>query len=128
MNWFANVKTGGKLLLGFGTMIVLLGTIVAIAYTTITAIRDSQQRLFDQEFAGVVDMAELRADLNRQRARMLEIIATTNRTEQETMVQDIRSRVSEIDAGLQTLAAIYADNTRFVATLDELKSMLAAFR
>ena len=28
MNWFKNLKTGSKLLVGFGTMIVLLGVIM----------------------------------------------------------------------------------------------------
>jgi len=128
MNWFTNLKTGAKLLLAFGTMIVLLGTTIAIAYSAITAIRDSQRRLFDQEFAGVLDMVELRADLNRQRARMFEMILTTNRTEQDTLVQDVRSRVKEIDETLQNLADIYANNARFLATLDELTNTLAAFR
>ena len=92
MKWFKNLKTVLKLFLGFGVMIVLLGLVIVMAYGTITAIRDSQQRLFNEEFVGVVDLVELRADLNRQRARMFEMMDSTNRTEQETWVQDIRSR------------------------------------
>ncbi|MDO8598181.1 MAG: methyl-accepting chemotaxis protein, partial [Sulfuricaulis sp.] len=128
MVWFKNLKTGAKLMLGFGTMIIFLGATVAIAYNAITAIRDSQQRLFDQEFVGVVDLVELRADLNRQRARMLQMMLTTNRTEQEALVQDIRSRVKDIDDTLQKLAALYKENTKFQLKLDELKNTLAAFR
>ena len=128
MNWFKNLKTGAKLLLGFGTMIVLLGMVMTIAYTAITTIRDSQQRLFEQEFVGVVDMVELRADLNRQRAQMLQMMLTTDRSKQESLVQNIHSRVKEIDHSLQELAAVYKNNGKFLLKLDELKTTLAAFR
>ena len=128
MTWIKNLQTGTKHLLGFGTMIVLLAMVIVIAYNAITAIRDSQQRLFEQEFAGVVDMVELRADLNRQRSQMLEMTSTTNRNEIEALVRDIRSRTNEIDESLQTLAAVFRNNTRFLAKLDELKTTNAAYR
>ncbi len=128
MKWFRNLKTSGKLLLAFGTMIVLLATTIVIAYSAITAIRDSEQRLFDREFAAVIGMVELRADLNRQRARMLEMLLTTDRAKQDALAGDIRSRVKDIDVELQDLAGLYANDTRFMASLDELKSTLAAFR
>ncbi|MBI4204304.1 MAG: MCP four helix bundle domain-containing protein, partial [Betaproteobacteria bacterium] len=128
MNWFKNLQTGAKLSLGFGVMIALLALTIVTAYTAITAIRDSQQRLFDQEFAGVVDMVELRADLNRQRAQTLEMTITTNRNELEALARDIRSRTREIDDSLQKLAAIFRNNTRLLLKLDELKNTNAAYR
>ena len=128
MNWFRNLKTGTKVLFGFGAMIVLLGVTIVLAYNAISALRDSQQRLFEQEFAGVVEMAELRADLNRQRARLLEMMLTNNRTKEEALVQDIRGRAREIDGELEHLATVYKDSTRFLLKLDELKSTLAAYR
>ncbi|MBI2296139.1 MAG: MCP four helix bundle domain-containing protein, partial [Betaproteobacteria bacterium] len=128
MNWFKNLQTGAKLSLGFGLMIALLALTIATAYTAITAIRDSQQRLFDQEFAGVVDLVELRADLNRQRAQTLEMTITTDRNELEALARDIRSRTKEIDDALQKLAALFKNNVRFLAKLDELKNTNAAYR
>ena len=128
MNWFKNLKTGAKLLLAFGVMMILLGTIIVIAFGAITSIRDSQQRLFEQEFVGVANMTELRADLNRQSARMLEMMFKTNRTVQEGLIQDIRSRATEIDQSLQQLAVIYKDDATFLLKLDELKTTLAAYR
>src|SRR3990172_6937691 len=128
MNWFKNLKTGAKLSLGFGLMMVFLTITIVTAYTAITAIRDSQQRLFEQEFAGVVDMVELRADLNRQRAQTLEMTITPNRSELEALARDIRSRTKEIDDSLQKLAAIFRNNTRLLLKLDELKNTNAAHR
>jgi len=128
MNWLKNLKTGAKLLLGFGTMIVLLGMVMIIAYNAITTIRDSQQRLFEQEFVGVVDMVQLRAHLNRQRSQMLQMMLTTDQSKQESLVQDIKSRVKELDHSLQQLAAVYKNNAKFMVKLDDLKMTLATFR
>ena len=128
MNWFKNLKTGTKLSLGFGLMMVFLTITIVTAYAAITAIRDSQQRLFEQEFAGVVDMVELRADLNRQRAQTLEMTITTNRSELDALARDIRSRTREIDDSLQKLAGIYKNNARLLAKLDELRNTLTAYR
>jgi methyl-accepting chemotaxis protein len=128
MNWFKNLKTGTKLLLGFGTMVVFLGIVIIIAYTTITAIRDSQHRLMEQELVGVINMVELRANLNRQRSHMLLMILTTDRTKQEFLVQDIRSRIRVVDDSLEQLETVYKNNTAFLLKLDELKTTLAAFR
>lgn len=127
MNWFRNLKTGTKLVLGFGVMIVLLGTVIVTAYSAITTMRDFHQGLFEREFVGVVEMVEVRSDLNRQRARMLEMVLTTDRTRQEALVQDIRRRVNEIDQSLQQLTTIYEGNARYLPRLDELKTTLAAY-
>ena len=128
MNWFKNLKTGTKLMLGFGTMVVLLGIVITIAYTTITAIRESQQRLMEQEFVGVINMVELRANLNRQRSQMLQMILTADRAKQEALVQDILSRNKMVDDSLEQLGVVYKNNTAFLLKLDELKTTLAAFR
>jgi methyl-accepting chemotaxis protein len=128
MNWFKNLKTGAKLLLGFATMVVLLGIVIIIAYNTITAIRDSQQRLMDKEFVGVINMVELRANLNRQRSQTLQMILITDRAKQELLVQDIRSRFKVVDDSLERLGAVYKNNTGLLLKLDELKTTLVAFR
>ena len=128
MNWFKNLKTGTKLLLGFGGMTVALATIIVIAYGAITSIRDSQRQLFEREFTGVVGMSELRTDLNRQRASALAMMLTINRGEQEAFRKDIAIRVGVIDESLQKLIALYRDNATVKRKLDDLKDMLVVFR
>lgn len=128
MAWFRNLTIGIKLLLGFGAMIVLLGVTIVVAYNAITSIRDSQQRLFDKEFIGVVDVVELRAGLNRQRVRMLEILLTNDRGRQESLVQDIQDRDQRIDQTLEELTSVYGSNTKFLLKLEELKTVLPELR
>ncbi|HEY8118944.1 MAG TPA: methyl-accepting chemotaxis protein, partial [Methylophilaceae bacterium] len=128
MAWLKNMKTGTKLSLGFGTMIILLGMTMVISYTAITTIRDSQQRLSDKEFVGVVDVVGLKADLNRQQVRMLEIMLTPDHTKQELLLQDIRDRAQRIDQTLQELATVYSGNSKFLLKLNEVKAVLTDFR
>jgi CHASE3 domain sensor protein len=128
MNWFRNLKTGAKLLLGFGSVIVALGAIIVVAYGAITSIRDSQRRLFEHDVTGAMAMIELRADLNRQRARALEMMLTTNRAEQEALSKDIASRIAVVDGSLQEVTALYRDDPAVQRKLDSLKSVLAQFR
>uniref|UniRef100_UPI001E59BDFB methyl-accepting chemotaxis protein n=1 Tax=Collimonas silvisoli TaxID=2825884 RepID=UPI001E59BDFB len=128
MNWFKNRQTATKLLLGFGTMIVLLAITIAIAYNAISTFHDAQQRLFEQEFVGVVGVVELRADLNRQRGRILEFMLTNNRAKQEVLLRDIRSGSAKIDNSLRTLTVLFKENPGFLLKLDEWKSILATYR
>ena len=123
MNWFKNLKTGSKLFVGFGTMIVLLGTIIVIACGGITAIRDSQRKLFEKDFAIVEDLLQLRADLNRQRADIQRMILTTNRTEQERTEKDIKDRSNEAEAIMQKLFKFNQSEPNSFRRLEELEAV-----
>ncbi|MBI4662181.1 MAG: MCP four helix bundle domain-containing protein [Verrucomicrobia bacterium] len=128
MNWFKNLKTSVKLSFGFGLIIALLAMAVAAGYSAVTAIRDSQKALFEEDFASVVDLTELRADQNRQRARMLEMAFTTNRTELDRLAQDIRSRVREIDDSLRKFSERRKNEPEVLRKLEELKTLISAYR
>jgi CHASE3 domain sensor protein len=56
------------LFFGFGLVIVFLGIVITVAYLGITGINDSEQKLFQRDFAVITNLLELRADPNRQRA------------------------------------------------------------
>jgi methyl-accepting chemotaxis protein len=128
VSWLKNLKTATKLVLGFGAMVILLFAAIFAADRTITAIRDSQQSLFEREFMEVMALMDLRADLDRQRAQMLELTLTGERNRQEILAGNIRSQAREIDDFLQRLHAAYQSDRSFMARLDELKATLAAFR
>ncbi|MEI9895033.1 MAG: methyl-accepting chemotaxis protein [Chthoniobacter sp.] len=123
MNGLENLKTGAKLLVGFGIMIVLLGTIIAIAYTCITAIRDSQRALFEKDFTIVEHLVELKADLNRQRADILQMIATADRTEQEAMEKDIKDRASEAEGTIKELFKFHQGDPNSLRQLEQLEAV-----
>jgi CHASE3 domain sensor protein len=119
MNWFRNLKTGTKLFVGFGTVIVLLAIIIVIAYSAITAIRDSQRDLFERDFTIVEDLVQLKADLNRQRADIQQMMLTTNRAEQETIEKDIKDRSSEAERIMQKLFKVNQSDPNFFRRLED---------
>src|SRR5713101_9785274 len=101
MKFILNLSTRAKLFFGFRLMIVFLASVIAVAYTSITSIKESQQAMFQLDFAKTLVLVELRSDLNRQRARMFELMLTPNKAQQELLVQEIKSRTSQVESELQ---------------------------
>lgn len=128
MNWFGNLRTGTKLFVGFGLMTVLLGAVIVIAYQNITAIQASQKIALGLAFKSTVNLLELRADQNRNRAIMLDALSTTNRADLEKFQQDIKSRAGEIDTDLQQLMETHRNDQVFSGKLTEIKTLLADYR
>lgn len=45
MKWFLNLSTRSKLFLGFGVMVVFVGSVITTGYFAITGLQASQQTL-----------------------------------------------------------------------------------
>ena len=54
MNWFLNLSTRGKLFLGVGTMLAIMTAVMLTAYLGISAMQESQQNLYKEDFANAV--------------------------------------------------------------------------
>ncbi|MBI3110456.1 MAG: methyl-accepting chemotaxis protein, partial [Ignavibacteriales bacterium] len=128
MKRFLNLSTRAKLFIAFGFMVAFLAIAIGTAYTGLLSIQEQQQQLFGVNFAEAVDLVELRADLNRQRAQMLEMMLKQNRAEQETLLKDIRERAGEIDDLLLRLGAFFQDAGGSAGKLEEIKKLLGAYR
>ncbi|MEW6735779.1 MAG: methyl-accepting chemotaxis protein [Acidobacteriota bacterium] len=127
MKWFLNLTTRMKLFLGFGLILLLLATVITVAYLSITAIQRSQKELFEKDFTITLTLSELKYDINRQRTQMLLMILTNNRSDQEAIERDIKERTKEIDDRLRTIDES-PDDPKFFARMQELKTTLDAFR
>ena len=128
MKWLANLRTRTKLFLGFGLIVILLMVVTLVAYRNIRALEESQRTLFERDYATSADLLELRADLNRQRSLMLEMMLRSERQEQQALEQDIRQRVQVIDRRFQRLSESGRSDPQFLSRLEELKGTLSAFR
>ncbi|MBI1983853.1 MAG: MCP four helix bundle domain-containing protein, partial [Acidobacteria bacterium] len=119
MKWFLNLSTRAKLFLGFGLMIVLLGAVLWTAYTGIAAIKVSQQRLYEVDFADAVDLSLLRANSNGARMETLEMMLTSRRSEQEALHRDIQNRKSTSDEIVRRLQQRNRGDTEALRQLEE---------
>ena len=82
MKWFLNLSTRAKIIFSFGSMFILLAIIIVTALTNIMSISDSQRELVQMNFKPALDLVEIRADLNRDRASIVEMVLTTDKTKQ----------------------------------------------
>ncbi|MGH2568549.1 MAG: HAMP domain-containing methyl-accepting chemotaxis protein [Bacteroidota bacterium] len=128
MKWFLKLSMRTKLLVAFGLMVFLLATAIVLAYIGLTGVEERQRRLFAVDLVQALDLVELRAYQNRQHGQLLEMMQTTNRSEQEAIVKDLESRTKEIDELLTRLGNLFRDDAWASGKLEELKSTLEAYR
>ncbi len=127
MKWFLDLTTRGKLFAAFGLMIVLLASVIAIAYQGISGVQASQKRLYQEDFANATDFLNLRLNLNGVRAAQLTMMVLANRPDQERWRQDSNDRSRELDATLRALLERGRSDPRLFARLEELKAIYEAF-
>ena len=82
MKWFVNLATRAKL---------FLVAVILTAYSGLTAIQESLNRLYSEDFANAVDLLDLRSDQNGVRAAVLTMMLLTERPAQEIWYQDVNS-------------------------------------
>src|SRR3990172_8567237 len=127
MKWFLDITTRSKLVAGFGLMIVLLATVIVIAYLGISAIQASQRRLYQEDFANALDLMKLRSDQNGVRAAQLTMMVLSNRPDQERWRQDADDRSKEIETTTRSLLDRGRNDPRLLGRLEELKAIQDVF-
>ena len=128
MKRLLDLTTRAKLFLGFGLMIAFLAAVIATAYTGITAIRDSQKKLYAEDFANAVDLKDVRSNQNAIRADLLTMLLATNAADWELPQQDIADRDKENDAAVQRLLDRAENDQALRSKLEEFNVIRNAFR
>ncbi len=128
MKWFLDLSTRGKLFLGFGLMVVLLAAVTITAYTGITALQQSQRRLYDEAFADATDLLTIRTNLNGFRAAMLEVMSVTARADQNVWLQDANDRGRQIDEILQRVIDRAHNDPGSGRKFEDLRTMWVGIR
>jgi methyl-accepting chemotaxis protein len=119
MKWFMNLATGSKLFLAFGLLLLLFVYVMKEAYSTISQLHESQRRLYEREFATAVDVRDVRANQNATSADLMGLMVVTGPSEQEALLEDVRSRTREVDT---TLANLIERNRSDPEMLSKLKA------
>jgi methyl-accepting chemotaxis protein len=128
MQWFLNQSTRSKIVSCFGLMFTLIITVIVTAYLAITATTESQRELFYKNYLSSLHSVELRADQNRTRGLLLQMMMmTSDRSRQQALERDIRERSEDIDKKLKELAN-QKDDPKLTATLQELLAARDVYR
>lgn len=127
MKWFLDLSMRSKLFVCFGLILALMAWVIATAYSGISSIQESQDRLTQEDFANVRDLANLRALQNRIRAEILEAQLTKKSSEQGILLKDVAERAKQIDLIMAGLPARARNDPKRLAKIEELKSVQKAF-
>jgi methyl-accepting chemotaxis protein len=128
MKWFLDLSTRAKLFLGFGLMILFLVVVIATSYRGITAIRDSERKLFEEEFENVLDLKDIRSNQNAVRGDVLAMMLAANRPDQDKLNQDIKERSQHATERIQRLLKRNEGNPNLFSRLQEFNAVRTAYR
>lgn len=119
MGWFFGLSARTKILAVFGLVLALLVAVASFAYTSLRSIRDSQQALYDTQFANAVDAIQITAHQNHIRSNLFQMIILTDRAEQDNEYRDIKELEAKVKTIADPLFARNRGNEEFSAALDQ---------
>lgn len=127
MKWFLNLTTRTKLFLSFGLLIVSMAIVGIVAYIGITTIQESQRRIFEQDFADVADLKDIRYDQSGTRSDLLVMLSTVTPSDAELLRNTIEERSKRNSARLQKLLERNTGQSEFLSTLKEFGTVRTSF-
>jgi methyl-accepting chemotaxis protein len=104
MAWFLNLSTRSKLLLGFGSLLLLLAVVIVAAFASITAIQQSQERIYAEEFVDVMLIKDIRANQRATREDLLTAILAPDQQARGDRLARIARRDQETTRLFQELS------------------------
>src|SRR5690606_22190707 len=97
MNWFDNLKTRNKLLLAQGLLGVIMVLALGNAYLSLKDVAASQQVLYHNHFRNAVELKDIRANQNANRANTLAMLETDDPAELHALQEDTARRTAQND-------------------------------
>ncbi|MBI2413781.1 MAG: methyl-accepting chemotaxis protein [Deltaproteobacteria bacterium] len=128
MNWFQNLSTRAKLILGFGVVILLLIIVIITAIRNISVMQGSQRQIVRADYSNSVDILTLENRGDEVRVALLTMMGSGSRADKELWHQVIKQSTTEFDAIFNRLLERNRDNPAILARLDELGKINSAFR
>jgi len=119
MSWMSNLRTAGKLSLGFGLMVVLLAAVAVAAYRGISAV--------ERHSAFARALTALESNMNAHRADVLTMMAVAERSGQEALRRAIDDRTRESETFLQQARELARTDLPLLGRIEALSSARASF-
>ena len=127
MKWFLNVSTHSKLFLGFGVMIVFVGSVIATGYLAIERLQASQQDIYRKDFANLRDLKNLRALQNQLRTEMLEAQLVNTPAKREHLLKDQLEHSKQVGQIMVDLLGRADSDPKLLPQMEELNSVQKVF-
>ncbi len=127
MKYFNNLSTRAKLLFSFGLIWIMFLVVIIVAYSGLQTITQSEKELYDVHFQIALELREVRSHQNFNRAAILDMMLTKNKTEQVAFEGIIKERKLAIEVILEKLSKLNMDS-QFYSRLKELKDNINEYR
>ncbi len=122
-----NLSTSRKLILSFGILVLLLATVVIVAYLSLADIANSEKKLYANNFQISLALEQVNTYQNFNRGRTLAMMQTPDKADQQSIEQTITTAAASLDNLLATLTNLNPDPA-FQSQLQELKNEVDAYR
>lgn len=127
MKYFNNISTRAKLLFSFGLIWLMFLVVIVISYLGLRDITQSEKELHDVNFQIALELRELRSHQNFNRAAILDMMLTQNKTEQSSLEGIINERGQAINDIIEKLSKLNMD-IQFQSRLKVLKDNIEEYR
>lgn len=128
MQWFINLRTGSKIFLGFGIIILLQVSILTVAYRNMTLIQQSGEMLYKHDFALVNELMALRNIQNSARSALLTAALSKSITTQEALFLDVKNSNTETNNLFEKISALLQQNSYMLSRFVALKNIYEEYR
>ena len=115
-----NLKVGKKFLVSFGSILVLLLTVVVISTVGMTRSKASYQRFYEKDYQALCNIFEIRISLQRTIKELLLSVITTDETESEQRVSTAEQHINNIQTYLQQTYSLYEGDTTHLKEFESL--------
>ena len=130
MGWLSDISTRSKLLLGFGTLVVLLAVVAALGTSTVFEIQAGQRVIVEQELAPVSALLQARGHINHVRGDILDLMITTNQADWPAIEADLAAIEAQALERLTSAQAMLRDSgdTVHESNVADVVTTFAAYR
>jgi methyl-accepting chemotaxis protein len=112
MNWFTNLNTAPRLLLGFGVVILLLGAAVLTGYRGMATVRDQSEL--------AILIGELDGNLHETRTLVMTMLATAGSGGQAATRDEVAANTARNDDLVRRLESLTRDDPTFAERVREV--------
>ncbi len=128
MNWFQDLSTRAKLILGFGVVILFLIIVIITAIRNISVMEGTQRQIVRSDYSNGVDILMLENRGDEVRVALLTMMGAESRADKDLWHQAIKQSTAEFDAIFNRLLERNRDNPALLTRLEELGKINSAFR